>query len=92
MITMRFLCRYQLLTAGILIGMLAVGSVYGDPPHTAQQESDSTLVDVPLFDQEKRLHITVRSEDYLFPSAANKIAGRLCGGMWRTSSTLMWIV
>ena len=55
MITMRFLCRYQLLTAGILIGMLAVGSVYGDPPHTAQQESDSTLVDVPLFDQEKKI-------------------------------------
>ena len=55
MITMRFLCKYQLLTAGILIGMLAVGSVYGDPPHTAQQESDSTLVDVPLFDQEKKI-------------------------------------
>ena len=55
MITMRFLCRYQHLTAGILIGMLAVGSVYGDPPHTAQQESDSTLVDVPLFDQEKEI-------------------------------------
>ena len=68
---MRFLCRYRLLTAGILMGMLAVGNVYGSPRHTAQQEADSTIVDVPLFGKRKEityysaergLPITERSE------------------------------
>lgn len=53
------------------MGMLAVGNVYGSPRHTAQQEADSTIVDVPLFGKgkdipyysaERGLPITERNE------------------------------
>ncbi|MGN0235071.1 MAG: hypothetical protein ACI4BD_01980 [Paludibacteraceae bacterium] len=55
---MRFLFGYRLLAAGILMSMLAVGSVYGTRRPTAPQEADekadSTTVDVPLFFGEQK--------------------------------------